>query len=317
MNQALIDSLRDRLTDYLATIGVSLRRQGNRLTGQCPVHQDRTPSFAVFGPKSDRAGCYPCGWSGDVFSFVQWTGRASTFPEAVRHVAEVLGVTVDEPQRQRARVTVPSAVPASPVTVRPSPPPPADLDLTNEEFDAAHRRSRAALFDACRRGSLRALAVAQELGTTVDVLRRLTFGSDAVGIEDGRVLYLYETGVKVRRPAGCKPRFVWTHGHAAKPWRWHFADRKEIETVFLTEGESDAIAAVGAGLEDDGRSAVVASPGTAFRQEWGALFRGKRAVLLFDRDEPGRKAAQRTAQIIAPHALRVQIARWERGNHEI
>jgi hypothetical protein len=183
--------------------------------------------------------------------------------------------------------------------------------------------ARAELWRECVTRSALALAVADELGTDLDTLRGLCFTSDAVGIErTGRgrpvIFYLYEHGAKIRHPRGHVPRFEWTQGKAALPWRWHFAARPEVATVYVTEGETDAIAAIAAGLEvlhprDGSRpSAVVACPGSSFPAAWGPLFTGKRAVLMFDADKAGRDGAERAAAVIHPYAASVRIAEWNR-----
>jgi DNA primase len=131
---------------------------------------------------------------------------------------------------------------------------------------------------------------------------------------------LYESGMKLRNPCGSKARFVWKQGNARLPWRCHFAARPEVKTVFVCEGETDVLAALAAGLEvlhpkqGQPASEVVACPGTAFREAWGPLFSGKRAVLLFDGDEAGRLAARRTAAILGEYALSVCVAGWEGGD---
>ena len=101
-----IAALRTRLTDYLAARGVELHRKGTRLAGLCPVHEDRTPSFHVFGTDHQTCGCYPCGFTGDVFAVSQWIGRSSNFPEAVHDVAGTLGVHL--PQSTRGHVSRPA-----------------------------------------------------------------------------------------------------------------------------------------------------------------------------------------------------------------
>jgi len=47
-----------------------LRGSGRSLSGRCPFHQDRTPSFVVW-PKIGRFRCYGCRLRGDVVEFVR------------------------------------------------------------------------------------------------------------------------------------------------------------------------------------------------------------------------------------------------------
>ena len=53
-----------------SVVGASLKliRAGREWKACCPFHEDRTPSFTLFG---DRYHCFGCGASGDVLDFVQ------------------------------------------------------------------------------------------------------------------------------------------------------------------------------------------------------------------------------------------------------
>jgi DNA primase len=85
--------------------------------------------------------------------------------------------------------------------------------------------------------------------------------------------------------------------------------RPETETVYLTEGESDALALIAAGIESDGTAVAVASPGTSFPSAWAPLFRGKRVVLCYDSDAAGRTATATVAATLKNHAR--EILTWE------
>jgi DNA primase len=85
--------------------------------------------------------------------------------------------------------------------------------------------------------------------------------------------------------------------------------------VYLTEGESDCLALIAAGLETDGTAACVASPGTSFPRDWGKLFTGKRVVLCFDTDHAGKLATATVAAILKGHAS--EILSWKgTSSHE-
>ena len=81
--------------------------------------------------------------------------------------------------------------------------------------------------------------------------------------------------------------------------------KPETRAVCLTEGESDCMALIAAGLETDGTAACVASPGTSFPPEWAPLFKGKRVVICFDGDKAGLAAAVKVAAILKPYAAAV------------
>src|SRR5438270_839511 len=81
--------------DIVRIIGdyVHLKKAGaQNFTGLCPFHKEKSPSFSVHATKQFYH-CFGCGASGDVFSFVQKLENIS-FPEAVRAVAQKLGVAM-------------------------------------------------------------------------------------------------------------------------------------------------------------------------------------------------------------------------------
>ena len=79
--------------DIVRIVGdyVKLRKAGaQNFSGLCPFHDEKTPSFSVHATRQFYH-CFGCGASGDVFSFVQKLENI-TFPEAVRLIAQKLGV---------------------------------------------------------------------------------------------------------------------------------------------------------------------------------------------------------------------------------
>ncbi len=79
--------------DIVRIIGdyVKLKKAGaQNYSGLCPFHGEKTASFSVHATRQFYH-CFGCGLSGDVFSFVQKIENI-TFPEAVRMVAQKLGI---------------------------------------------------------------------------------------------------------------------------------------------------------------------------------------------------------------------------------
>lgn len=79
--------------DIVRIVGdyVSLKKAGGQnYSGLCPFHKEKTPSFNVHATRQFYH-CFGCHASGDVFKFVQ-TIENITFPEAVRAVAQKMGV---------------------------------------------------------------------------------------------------------------------------------------------------------------------------------------------------------------------------------
>ncbi len=95
--------IEDVIGDYVA-----LRRAGaDRLTGLCPFHDEKTPSFHV-RPNHGHFHCFGCGEGGDVYTFLQKQEHIS-FVEAVEQLADKVGYRINYegggPSVQRDRGT--------------------------------------------------------------------------------------------------------------------------------------------------------------------------------------------------------------------
>ncbi|HET7745259.1 MAG TPA: DNA primase [Gaiellaceae bacterium] len=69
------------------------RASGDRFTGRCPFHEERTPSFSV-NPVKKLYYCFGCGKSGDVITFVRDT-EGLDFVGAVESLAERFRVRIE------------------------------------------------------------------------------------------------------------------------------------------------------------------------------------------------------------------------------
>lgn len=72
----------------------TLKRRGKSYVGLCPFHKEKSPSFHV-NPDRGFYHCFGCKESGTAIDFVMKL-EGATFPEAVRSLAERLGLEVDE-----------------------------------------------------------------------------------------------------------------------------------------------------------------------------------------------------------------------------
>jgi DNA primase len=73
---------------------VALKRTGANYSGLCPFHQEKTPSFTV-SPAKQIFHCFGCGAGGDAVGFMMRQGNYS-FPEAVRFLADRAGIELPE-----------------------------------------------------------------------------------------------------------------------------------------------------------------------------------------------------------------------------
>ncbi|MCI8653016.1 MAG: DNA primase [Angelakisella sp.] len=73
---------------------VQLRRRGRNLTGLCPFHSEKSPSFTVY-PETQSFYCFGCGAGGDAITFLRKIENLD-YMEAVRSLAERAGMAVPE-----------------------------------------------------------------------------------------------------------------------------------------------------------------------------------------------------------------------------
>ena len=88
---------RTRLSDVVGR-HVALTKKGRELTGLCPFHQEKTPSFWV----NDEKGvfhCFGCGASGDALEFVMRT-EGLAFRDALEKLAQAAGLEVPAGSRE-------------------------------------------------------------------------------------------------------------------------------------------------------------------------------------------------------------------------
>ena len=95
--QQFIDDLRSQ-ANILTVIQeyVPLKRAGTSYKGNCPFHNEKTPSFHVH-PDKGFFHCFGCHAGGDVFKFLELHEKIA-FPEAVRMLAHKFGIAVPEPE---------------------------------------------------------------------------------------------------------------------------------------------------------------------------------------------------------------------------
>ena len=90
IERSLVDEIVAR-TDMQALVGayVSLKRAGANLSGLCPFHSEKTPSFTVF-PADGSFYCFGCGVGGNAITFVRRIENLE-FTEAVSFLARRAG----------------------------------------------------------------------------------------------------------------------------------------------------------------------------------------------------------------------------------
>lgn len=99
LSPEFLEGLKSRvqLSSYIGT-RVKLKRQGRHMSGCCPFHSEKSPSFIVSDDKGTYH-CFGCGAHGDIISFLQQSENLN-FIEAVQKIADTVGVTLPQYSKQ-------------------------------------------------------------------------------------------------------------------------------------------------------------------------------------------------------------------------
>ena len=172
-----------------------LQQRGQDFWGNCPFHDERTPSFKV-NPRDKLYYCFGCEASGDVFRFVE-EKEGLTFPEVVESLAERYGVEVEredeDPQaeaRRRRKAKLWEL-----------------LELTAKYYERYLWESQKAA---------KARAYLEERGLKEDVLRRFGVGM-APSAWDQVLTGSQRRGIQGRGPAGGRADPEGQAGRALRP----------------------------------------------------------------------------------------------------
>lgn len=73
--------------------GLELKRKGNKFWINCPFHNEKTPSCAIY-PSENRFHCYGCGADGDTLDFIAAiTGRS--LGQVIKDLAKNCNITLN------------------------------------------------------------------------------------------------------------------------------------------------------------------------------------------------------------------------------
>jgi len=81
---------------------VTLKRRGVNMIGNCPFHNEKTPSFTV-SPTKNIYKCFGCGKGGNSAQFLM-EHESYSFPEALRHIADRYNIEVEETVASRESI---------------------------------------------------------------------------------------------------------------------------------------------------------------------------------------------------------------------
>src|ERR687889_89905 len=95
ISQSTIQQITSRI-DIVEIVGeyVKLKKRGANYLGNCPFHNEKTPSFTV-SPSKEIFKCFGCGKSGNAIGFVMEHEKL-TYAEALRWLANKYNIEVEE-----------------------------------------------------------------------------------------------------------------------------------------------------------------------------------------------------------------------------
>ena len=329
---SIVDEVRER-SDLAEVVGqvVDLKRAGREFKALCPFHQEKTPSFYVV-PDKGFYKCFGCGAAGDVFDFLMNQGGLS-FPEAVRRMADRVGVIVPEPTAERVDDPYRKLYEAVAFA--------ADFyERRLQESDDAERarrylEKRGVDATAARRFRLghapgggqvlreaaKTHGIDDDVLLTAGLIKESEKGDEPYDRLRNRVVFpITDMRGRVIGFGGRvlddndKPKYlnspetpIYQKGRTLYGLAWaKHAIRREA-AVLVVEGYMDFVSLSARGIEN-----VIAPLGTAMTEEQAALLSryARRALLLYDSDAAGLRATFRTADALlraGVHALVVTL----------
>jgi len=316
--------------DIVQIIGehVKLKRAGADFRGPCPFHGGKNPNFSV-SPRRQAYHCFKCGESGDVFSFLQ-KQLGMTFPDALRSVAETVGIEIPQQRQERA-----GPDPREPFW---------EMNATAAEWfrrqlgDVDRGRTARAYLES--RGITTAEADRFEIGYAPDDLAAFRAHMATLGFDDNRLI---DGGLLVVRDERPEPRLrfrnrlmfpildasgryvafggrglgdvepkylnspqtpVFDKSRTLYALNWCRNEIRKSDRVFVVEGYMDAIRLMAAGIDT-----VVAPLGTALTESQAEMLARytKNVYLLYDSDQAGLKATFRAGDELLRRGCSVRV----------
>ena len=317
---------------------VQLKKRGVNMLGNCPFHDEKTPSFTV-SPAKGIYKCFGCGKGGNSVNFVMDHEHFS-YPEALKYLASKYNIFIEEevrtPEQEEAANDRESMYIVS--------------NIANEYFQDQ-------LFND-NEGRAIGLSYFKERGFREDTLKKFQLGyspekSDAFSahaLKEGyKIEYLEKTGLTIPKESrnydrfrgrvmfpihslsgrilGFGGRILKSNVKAAKylnsPESEIYSKSKVLYGMYqsknsivkkdrclLVEGYTDVVSMHQSGMEN-----VVASSGTSLTVEQIKLVKRftNNITLLFDGDAAGLKAALRGVNLILQEGMNVKVLTFPDG----
>ncbi|MET1054502.1 MAG: DNA primase [Pedobacter sp.] len=319
---------------------VSLKKRGTSLIGNCPFHNEKTPSFHVSVTKGIYK-CFGCGKGGDAVHFIMDHEKYS-YPEALKYLAQKYNIEVEEKEQSPQDVEANNARESLYVVSLY-----AANYFSNELWTGEQGRAIGLSYFK-ERGFREDIIRKFELGYSPDQWDALILSAKAAGHKEE---YLERTGLSVRNEKGrvydrfrgrvmfpihnFTGRVIGFGGRTLKTDKnvpkyvnspesdiYHksnvlyglFQAKKairEFDNCYLVEGYADVLSVHQAGIEN-----VVASSGTSLTVEQIRLIGRftQNVTILYDGDAAGIKASLRGLDMILEEGLNVKVVNFPDGH---
>jgi len=312
---------------------VRLRRIGNRLTGLCPFHNEKTASFSVY-TDNQFFMCYGCQAKGDVFEFVMKIEGLS-FYEALKKLAEQNGIPLpkqslasDDATKLRAALYEMHEIAADHFR--------DNLSGSNGAATRAYLKQRGVTEESVRQFGIGLAESGQRLLRILESRRFSKEQMEASGLvgrrddgslydrfrnrlmfpihsESGKVIAFGGRALDPNEPAkymNSPETEIYKKSHILYNLNRAKKTAMQADRIVLVEGYMDVIGATQAGVVE-----AVATCGTALTTEQiRAMKRHSQNLQLnFDPDAAGSKAAERSIKLLLDESMRIRIVELEGG----
>ncbi len=329
-----IDRLRDS-NDIESVIAgyVDLRRRGKTLTGLCPFHNEKTPSFTVY-PETSSYYCFGCGAGGDVVTFVRNIENLD-YIEAIKFLADRAGIKMPDDKfddtASNLRRRIYSANREAARFFRET------LFSENGKNQLDYLRRRNVPMKMIKHFGLG--AAPDDWHALENHLKAKGFNRDELvaanllrfSEKNGKRYYYDAFRAKVMYPVidlrgnvvafggrvldNSKPKYINTsdtlvYKKSNELFALNFAKNGNDRKLILCEGYMDVIALHAAGFEN-----AVAGLGTALTPEQVSLISryADEVALCYDSDEAGQKAVKAALSLFSKTGVRVKVIRLQGG----
>jgi DNA primase len=332
ISDAYLEELRSKNDiENIVSSYVTLRRRGRILTGLCPFHNEKTPSFTVY-PETQSYYCFGCGQGGDVITFIKNINNLD-YVEAVKQLADMAGMAPPESNfddsftKQRIRM----------------------FEINRESAKFFYKALYSPIGKQC-------LDYYHNRGLTDETIKHFGLGFAPENYSDGLYKHLKSLGFndlelfqanvirkgergyydafknramfpiidirgnviafsgrrlnenEQRKYVNTSDTLVYKKG--GNLFAFNFAKSSKRDGLILCEGNMDVIALHQAGFDN-----AVAGLGTALTDEQASLISryAKTVYLCYDNDEAGKKAVDKALRVFSKTGIKIKVLHLSGG----